>query len=295
MNKIYSLAVLGLLVTQVLYKPSSAFCQGEPEYNGRAVSEWLARLQPTNTGTEKSQANEAIRQLGSNALPSLMRDLRDLVQNYATNPGVFEFNGTNRDPERRALVLVEAFRDLGDNAKPAATELASLFNQGSLPYYVGPMLLNADKELGETTFAHALTNQSDKVRETALASLVPNPGGTNALVELAGLAYCLNDDTPDKDRGLGVSRGVILRIKAANALGIFDSLNDPERRVQVLLERFKTEKDRLVRQAILSSLGRFGPKAKSALPYVRQATNDPDHYVALEATKSIKAIEANSH
>jgi HEAT repeat protein len=69
---------------------------------------------------------------------------------------------------------------------------------------------------------------------------------------------------------------------------------DPERTVLALLERLQREKEPLVRTAIIYSLGRLGSNAKSALPELRQATNDSDASVAEQAAKSINAIESNT-
>ena len=190
--------------------------------------------------------------------------------------------------------LVRALRAIGENARPAAPELADLFNRGLLTDFVPMMLINADRELAETTFVHALTNQSIRVRENALDDLFPNPGPTNALVELAGLINCLNDETPGSNGFGGVSTAVMLRFHAANILGGGGGAIDSKRTVQALIERLQREKERLVRTAIIGSLGKLGGNAKSALPALRQATNDPDHYVAEQAVKSLKAIESAS-
>lgn len=292
MKKEQFLGFLGVWVIVSVFKPSQALCQQEPIYDGKTTSGWVTQLE-SRPGEERVQASEAIRQLGSNALPSLLRELRGMVAIYATNPAIF-YPGPTNELNLRAICLEQAFRSLGENARPAAPELAMLFNQGSLCDFVGTMLLAADRKLAETTFVQALTNKSIEVRSDALADLVPGPGKPNASVELAGLINCLNDETPRTDRMPGMSMAVMLRVRAARALGR-DGVLDPQRTVSALIERLQREKEPVVRTAIFYSFGRLGTNAKSALPALRQATNDPDHYVAEEAIKSLKAIEANSH
>jgi hypothetical protein len=217
--------------------------------------------------------------------------LHELVGLYASNYSVIDPIATN-GAKPRIVELEQAFEALGENAHPGAPELANLFNQGSFPDIVGSMLLHADRKLAEETFVHALTNQSIEVRETALGDLVGDPGPSNALVELAGLIKCLNDETPGTNTFGRFSYADIVRAKAARALGAEGGRMDPEKRVLALLERFQREKVSVVRTAILFSLGRLGASARLALPAMRQATSDPDPYVVEQATKSIQAIES---
>src|SRR5438477_5536144 len=59
-------AVVGLLVTGV-------FREREPEYGGKRLSEWVLQLPQYLAHPEPHQAEEAIRQIGTNALPYLLK------------------------------------------------------------------------------------------------------------------------------------------------------------------------------------------------------------------------------
>jgi hypothetical protein len=292
MKNEHCIVLLGVWVIVSVFGTSQALCQQEPIYDGKITSEWVSQLESREAG-ERVQARAALRKLGSNALPSLLREIRQLAIVYATNPAVFEVVPTNTF-NLRALDLVQAFGCLGQNARPAAPELANLFEQGSLPSYVSLILPDADRILAGKTFAHALTNKSIEVRSAALAQMDAGLKPPDALVELAGLIYCLNDETPRTDQMPGKPMAVLMRARAARALGVVGMV-EPERTMLALTERLQREKEPLVRTAIFYSFGRLGTNAKSALPALLQATNDPDHYVAEQAVKSLKAIEANSH
>jgi hypothetical protein len=293
-KKACCLAILGVSLTAAVFSPSNAFCQQEPVYNGKTTSEWLTQLGAKTSGTERAQASGAIRQLGSNALPSLLRELREMVSVYATNPAIFDPVPTNAS-NWRASMLVQAFNALGENARAAGPELAKLFHQGSLPSFVDLMLHDADPKLGETTFVQALTNKSIEVRNAALGNLAHGPEPSNASVELAGLIYCLNDETPatEKDLMPGRSMAIMLRARAARARGS-EALFDPQRAAAALSERLQREKEPVARTAMFYAFGRLGAEAQSAIPAWRQATNDADSAVAEQAAKSLKTIESTT-
>src|ERR1051325_12040053 len=48
----------------------------EPKYRGRPVSDWLVALQQAQGGKPNVEAMEALQQLGTNAIPSLLEMLR---------------------------------------------------------------------------------------------------------------------------------------------------------------------------------------------------------------------------
>jgi hypothetical protein len=115
----------------------------EPEYNGATLSTWLARCGSTNLD-ESLAAGDAIRHMGTNALPLLLRwiqhepDWRDsLGQKILSWPMV----GGRRDVQRlicgvsqyRATSAVTAFKILGPDARPARAELRRLARNSQAP------------------------------------------------------------------------------------------------------------------------------------------------------------------
>ena len=106
----------------------------EPEYNGAPLSEWLERYREN-----KPQAAEAIRHIGTNALPFLVRwiqyetpgwrnflnHLHTRLLSSAQNSRALQWLLDDK-ADRRAELAVEAFWALGSKASPASDELLRL-------------------------------------------------------------------------------------------------------------------------------------------------------------------------
>jgi hypothetical protein len=115
----------------------------EPEYNGGALSAWLARCGSTNQA-ESRAAVDAIRHIGTNALPFLLRWIQyepgwkdSLGRKILGWPVI----GSRRDVQRliwnmtqyRAITAVNGFRILGSQANPALPELQRLADNPKAP------------------------------------------------------------------------------------------------------------------------------------------------------------------
>jgi hypothetical protein len=115
----------------------------EPEYNGAALSTWLARCGSTNQ-SESLAAVAAIRHIGTNALPFLIRWIqyepgwKDSLGRKILGWPVL---GSRRDVQKliwnmtqyRAITAVNGFRILGSEANPALTELQRLADNPKAP------------------------------------------------------------------------------------------------------------------------------------------------------------------
>lgn len=115
----------------------------EPEYNAATLSTWLARCGSTNL-TESLAAADAIRHIGTNALPFLLRWIQyepgwrdSLGRKILSWPVV----GGHRDVQRviwkmtqyRATSAVTGFKILGSEAGPARAELQRLAYNSQAP------------------------------------------------------------------------------------------------------------------------------------------------------------------
>ena len=106
----------------------------EPEYKGLPLSTWLMRYRD-----DAPQAIEAIRHIGTNALPYLVRwiqyerpawrnslfHLHSKLPSSMQKLGIFHWM-INDQAEFRADLAVEAFSTLGPKANPATDELLRL-------------------------------------------------------------------------------------------------------------------------------------------------------------------------
>ena len=108
----------------------------EPEYNGIPLSEWVAHY---HIDGYDPQTFEAIQDIGTNALPCLVRWIQYEKPRWKTAlnllgeklPSSIQRLPLSRwlvydKAERRAELAVEAFRVLGSNARPARDELLRL-------------------------------------------------------------------------------------------------------------------------------------------------------------------------
>jgi hypothetical protein len=102
----------------------------EPEYGGKRLSEWVMKL--PSEGAEK-----AIRAIGTNALPYLMKWIRYDMPSWkqrlygGVNAALSSLNsewGLSDEQTFRSDRAVDAFRVLGGQAKPAIPELSGMLN-----------------------------------------------------------------------------------------------------------------------------------------------------------------------
>jgi len=115
----------------------------EPEYNGIPLSKWLERCGSTNQA-ESLAAVAAIRHIGTNALPFLIRWIqyepgwKDTLGRKILGWPVL---GGRRDVQKliwnmtqyRAITAVNGFRILGSEANPALPELQRLADNAKAP------------------------------------------------------------------------------------------------------------------------------------------------------------------
>lgn len=142
----------------------------EPRHGGRTLDDWLAQMQLTS-GTQKEQSRQAVRSIGTNAVPYLLKYVRYESGRARRRLGTMlehaplQIVGLRRrwaDPERFREMGVEGFRALGEAAVGAVPELEKQLNHGPHPASAAaalagigpatlPVLMNAVRsELPET-------------------------------------------------------------------------------------------------------------------------------------------------
>jgi len=228
----------------------------EPKYQGRSLSEWLARLAAGPDGDPPQQAQEAqqaIRHIGTNALPYLLEWVQyerprwksslnritggrlgkyDLLLDYKNEP--------------RADQAAEAFLPLGPQACGAITRLLRLMNN---------------------------TNRDDSVARAAIA--IGNMG-TNARPALPGLIMLL---TNQNDLTVECAIGALKELKLEPQL------------VVPALANCLLNSNHHIRYFAAQTLGRFGGEARSAVPALVRTLADSDAGIRRCASNALRAID----
>lgn len=110
----------------------------EPQYNGVSLSTWLKRY---NSSREQAEASEAIRHIGTNALPYLVKWIQYETPGwrYSVERATMKLPSAVQDnrcvqwlllnrAEYRAGLAINGFEILGPEAKPAWADLYRLSN-----------------------------------------------------------------------------------------------------------------------------------------------------------------------
>ncbi|MDB6067720.1 MAG: repeat protein [Pedosphaera sp.] len=242
------LAVLGTIAWLSL-RPDAE----DPVYQGKRLSVWLGNYDPHPPYRSLSpEGEEAVRQLGTNAIPMLLRKLRakaspfkDKLFALAQKQHVIKVSFTPAWFQHWQGAL--GFRVLAAEGKSAVPALIELYSQG-----------NADPDaLG--CLSGSLNGIGPDAR-AAVPALIHRLGHTNERV----------------------------RGPAAVALGQIHS--EPQVVVPALISCL-SDQNNAVRYGAASALSEFGPEAKAALPALTQLLADSDAGVRWMTKDAIKRID----
>jgi hypothetical protein len=273
--------------------------EAEPVYQGKKLSEWVrqydfARLSDRAKSPEYREATNAICQIGTNAVPFLLKWTDYELPAWRTKVGSIldkfpDFIGQSRalaplrgtTPVHLRASACYGFEVLGSTAKGAVPELTRImetratasgrYAAASLAYMgpdgLPPLLAtftNTHFARRSQVLSRFVTACAGKTRKTDLAAAVPV------------LVQCLADSDPMVAGNAALALGE-LRIEEAIAVpALTNSLADP--RAQV-------------REASANALFFFGPAAKPAAPALASALNDPDPAVKKAASSALEEIE----
>ena len=283
-------SALGVLVVAVLALAGWQVLRlREPVYHGKPLRSWLKdyaqvfRL-PSNAALNTLNADEAVRQAGTNALPTLLRMLRAKdsawkvkLMELAKRQHIINIDYTSAEIWNRAAPF--AFGVLGAKAQTAVPALIEIANRNISPPsqysaimalgYIGPSAKEAVPSL-----LRWATNTDAEVREISILGL----GAIGA--EPYRVAPVLIDALHDPDFGV--------QGKAAWALGNLRS--NAELAVPALVECLNNEK--ADRQRAIEALGAFGPSAKEAVPSLLGLATNADANVRGSACAALGEIHA---
>jgi hypothetical protein len=194
---VFASGVLGIVLYVVLSHPR------EPSYNGRSLSSWLERFHtPEGLLADPPEAGDAIRHMGTNAVPFLLECLR--YEGISTKSRFF---GAIRDLLRRCGIASDtpagqtrafhaqcALIALGSNANIAVPELVRLMNDTNAPrtaYSAAIILTSIGTKEAFPAVLTVLTNQQHLARVAVALNM--HRMRTNALPAVPALVQCLHD------------------------------------------------------------------------------------------------------
>jgi HEAT repeat protein len=274
----------------------------EPSSNGHTLSYWLeeyagngvySRLFPPQAEFPADpSAVEAISRIGTNALPFLIRRLRyepSLVKHAISSalahapsqlrPAWLTRWAEDDRAQTQAYAASLAFAVLRSSARLAIPDLVRMMNDPKSTN-TASLAQCALANIGEDALPYLVaslqdTNAPNRAGAAFYIGAFP-PLRTNAGPAIPILIRCLKDKDP------------FLQCTAAEALG--QACLQPTVTVPALMDAAQKSPDRLLRRLSITALGRFGPDARSAAPYLQTALSDPAPAIRYAATNSLLAI-----
>jgi hypothetical protein len=249
-----SLALTISFLCLAVVRPLTA---AEPNYNGKPLSEWLFYLMPLEHNPYNPQPGEptpeeAVRQIGTNGIPTLLDILGATHKNEGWVLGRMKskafrecFRNKNVPLDDLQDIAVKGFGILGTNAVSAIPQINKLFHNRETCYAAAAALM----ELGPEGFAALTNGMSDKGLAGVVVWTIGERGGGDIQTVTRLLITALK--SPD-----GITRGNAARSLAGK---------DPTLAVPALIPLLD-EKSFYPREGAVLALGSYGPAARSAAP-----------------------------
>jgi hypothetical protein len=272
---------------QVIFLSLLAFSSvqaGEPSYNGKPLSEWLLilKLGYTSAGerAEREDAREAIRQMGTNAIPTLLHILgandrnKGWVLSRLKSPGFRKmYHNQNVTTDDLQDTGVEAFGLLGTNAISAIPKINKLFGDWETCSPAARVLAGLGPE-GVAALTNGLASENDDIRGVTIWAI-----GEKSSMDSNTIARIMIASLKDPHN----------RWSAAKYLGG----KDPAMAIPALLPLLdvnpKTDSASIVNAAL--SLSSYGAAAKVAVPKLLSLyTNSWD----IQLMWALKGIDMNA-
>jgi HEAT repeat protein len=273
----------------------------EPEFKGCKLSDWLVQYQNQwhydgyYDTPELREAGEAVRHIGTNALPCLLKWIsyeipawRYQLFGTATKSRFFRSQAMVKrllgEREFRADLARIGFEILGPDARQAVPELVALMNSSGTPHAARKATFALGHLGGDALppLMTAFTNQAlpSSFRCTPGRAIALSPSlRTNAGPLVPAVVQCLKV----KDRAVATTAVLILG----------DWTSKPAVAIPALAESLQ-DTNANFRATTLWALGLFGQSARSAVPVVLDALNDPVPIVREAATNALLKISPES-
>lgn len=252
----------------------------EPEYNGKPLSHWVAvhggtGQQPKPTKQQSEEAAEAIRAIGTNALPWLLAWL-DYEPAWIDELLPVRYSGTECSLDARAAIIA-----LGPLAVSAIPELHRIVRRTTNAPQAGAIALIALCRMGPAAVP-AITNilaTMPYAEDHWGMPYILETLGTNAIAALPILLQHLAN-TNEAIATTGAACLAHLHLEADQSVpALTEALGDPRPGI---------------RKIAAEGLGNFGPLARSALPALTNALSDPDELVRSNAKAAIHELNSRA-
>jgi hypothetical protein len=251
-----------LVVGMLLYSLAiTSVRASEPSYEGKPLSDWLLALEFHRAGHDNlvsedmRQPEAAIRQMGTNAIPTLLdilgtKEHKKWWTLIMLDSSSFRnyYNDPNVPVDDLEAVAVDGFAILGTNGVSAIRQIEILFRDPDTRYEA-TCALSVLGPAGFNLLAKAITDPDPSVRNTVIW-ILGHGGGANQEAITQLLIMALKD--PD----------AINRDDAATFL----SGRDPALAIPALIQALKDYSDFPTVSGVAKGLGSYGPAAKAAAP-----------------------------
>jgi HEAT repeat protein len=294
-------ALLVAVIAVFLFQLSRPPKRGpEPVYQGKTLSQWMAARKMTDysdprfpSTPELASAIEAVKQMGTNALPFLLDDLRArdaLIWKKIPGSIYFKFRFLYRarsayyrgrgGPHERNEQAVFFLRAMGPLATPALPEIAKCLDHPDiaqpalevLNFYASNGQMSPGPEV-TTALLKAMTSGDRRARQ--LAANTVNLFRVDADLAVPALLRTLRDPAAE------------VRATSAMALGY-------RARASVIVPALigvLDDSDHYVRRNAVWRLGMYGSNAAPAIPKIVGCLSDTNLEVRTEATNAITLID----
>ena len=273
----------GFLLTGISLVAVNSAQSSEPTYNGKPLSEWLLELKKSPSSDEvlagmrqqldteqvyqgkKKRDEDAIRRIGTNALPTLLdmlgakdRNVKKVVSKLQNKELQEEYRSKDSNVEDLRSLAVDGFSILGTNAASAVPQITKLFHNLETSFQAARALTKVGPE-GFSVLTNALSDKKATFRGTAIW-VIGEEAPVDSKTAASLLVGCLKD--PD----------VVNRGNAATFL----AGKDPSA-IPALIEMLDDDKNYITVKGAAQALSSFGSAAKSAAPKLLSIyTNHPD-------------------
>jgi ribosomal protein L7/L12 len=249
----------------------------EPQYQGRRVSAWVRDLQG-KSAADREKAEAALRQIGTNALPVLRRQLH--LQDSALKLALVRFVW-RQDRVRLRVMLARGWNVraalacgiLGPGAQPLIPDLLELSKRDFVGFEVAVSALSQIGEAAIPQLKVALTHRNASVRQAAARAL--GAIGPKARDAVPTLIQSLHDADSQ------------VRLNASAALGAI-GVGSPE--VVGALAAALGDSNSDVRDNVVDALGQLGLQAKAAVPALLKMLSDPEELVRIDSSNALETI-----
>ena len=258
----------------------------EPAYQGKTLSDWLKTFDGSDwtiAPDPESPAVQAIRQIGTNALPTLL-EMASTSDNWLKVRA-------RRLCQKQSLIVVPftdertmhmraafGYKALGTRAVSVIPELTFLLNKEQFAVTAAISLAGLGPE-GVPPLISALTHTNSDVRQSAAAALAIADSDPNTITR--ALVAAMSDP--------------VLAVRANSAFALGHRRELPELAVPALAKnlRIRCEDDGTSSSMAVAywALGEFGAKAREAVPQLAELLRSTNAFERNYASKTLKQIE----